>query len=62
LEVLGNTKKEKSTIEAQRTEKESMEFMRNGAESVRLDVPEPFAGNEISLGVSAATSVEASLS
>ncbi len=39
-----------------------MEFMRNGAESVRLDVPEPFAGNEISLGVSAATSVEASLS
>jgi hypothetical protein len=39
-----------------------MEFMRNGAESVRLDAQKPFAGNEISLGVSAATSVEASLS
>jgi hypothetical protein len=39
-----------------------MEFMRDDAEFVRLDVQEPFARNEISLGVSAATSVEASLS
>jgi hypothetical protein len=39
-----------------------MEFMRDGAESVRLDAQKPFAGNEISVGVSAATSVEASLS
>ena len=57
-------KKEESTTEAQRhrERKRVNGVQRNGAESVRLDAQEPFAGNEISLGVSIATSAGASLS